>query len=83
MADRNRAEGWQHAKLTGHENEELLEISGGNGYIKLKHRVEEETTIVVFYQKDGLYLKVTSATSPGSKYFMCSLFLFTHAIHSI
>ena len=25
MADRNRAEGWQHAKLTGHENEALLE----------------------------------------------------------
>lgn len=25
MADRNRAEGWQHAKLSGHENEALLE----------------------------------------------------------
>ena len=25
MADRNRAEGWKHAKLTGHENEALLE----------------------------------------------------------
>ncbi|MBR6939474.1 MAG: hypothetical protein IKH65_01570 [Clostridia bacterium] len=24
MSDRNRAEGWQHAKLTGHKNEELV-----------------------------------------------------------
>ena len=23
-SDRNRSEGWKHAKLTGHENEELV-----------------------------------------------------------
>ena len=38
MADRNRAEGWQHAKLTGHENEKLIaELTGSD--ISIQNRI--------------------------------------------
>ncbi len=58
MSERNRAEGWQHAKLTGHENEALVkELFSAEGTFRSEFlkRLGKENLNLVSYEIGGLH----------------------------
>jgi len=57
MKHRNRAEGWKHAKITGHENEELVKelfSKKGNFQVEFLKRIRKEDCLITTVDVGGL-----------------------------
>lgn len=65
MSDRNRAEGWQHAKLSGHKNERLIaELTRSNPALQKESWIAH-ILIMLLYKKSNMedFVKLISIVS--------------------
>lgn len=61
MDHRNRSEGWKHAKISGHENEELVKdlfSNEGNFQAEFLKRIGKENCLITDIDVGGLKEKM-------------------------